>query len=155
MRRDWRDDSNLYGACQEDDAERKSTVTDSTSEGFQTSPDAGTGRLEAMMTIQEAAQSAILCQDACNLSGVLASFHNVVMNVLWPEAHRINKGTAFINSHPICTLFLDKLASLNRSQCLCSDSMKSYYSAYAEVERLARGETADVEKRKAFETGAA
>ncbi len=29
------------------------------------------------MTIKEAAKTAILAQDACNLSGVLASFHNV------------------------------------------------------------------------------
>ncbi len=97
------------------------------------------------MTIQEAAQSAILCQDACNLSGVLASFHNIVMDVLWPEARRLGHGTQWVNSHPIVALFLDKLASLNHSQCLCSDSMKSYYSAYAEVERLARGETANVQ----------
>jgi len=95
------------------------------------------------MTIQEAAQSALLVQNACNLSGVLASFHNIVMEVLWPEARRLGKGTEYVNSSPICTLFLDKLASLNRSQCLCSDSMKSYYSAYAEVEKLARGETAN------------
>jgi hypothetical protein len=94
------------------------------------------------MTLQEAAQSAILCQDACNLSGVLASFHNVVTDVLWPEARRLGKGTEYVNTSPIVTLFLDKLASLNRSQCVCSDSMKSYYSAYAEVERLAR-ETAN------------
>ncbi len=107
------------------------------------------------MTIKEAAKTAILAQDACNLSGVLASFHNVVTDVIWPDARRLGKATEFVNTHPIVTLFLDKLASLNRSQCLCSDSMKSYYSAYAEVERLARGETADVEKRKAFETGAA
>src|SRR6266566_6841421 len=97
------------------------------------------------MTIQEAAKTALLVQDACNLSGVLASFHNIVMDVLWPEARRLGKATEFVNTHPIVTLFLDKLASLNRSQCLCSDSMKSYYSAYAEVENLARGETANAQ----------
>jgi hypothetical protein len=94
------------------------------------------------MTIKEAAKTAILAQDACNLSGVLASFHNVVMDVLWPEARRLGKGTEFVNSHPIVTLFLDKLASLNRSQCLCPDAMKSYYGAYTEIENLVR-ETAE------------
>jgi len=103
------------------------------------------------MTIQEAAQSALLVQNACNLSGVLASFHNIVMEVLWPEARRLGKGTEYVNSSPICTLFLDKLASLNRSQCLCSDSMKSYYSAYAEVEKLARGETANAQPESSME----
>ena len=48
-----------------------------------------------------------------------------------------------LQNNTYAKLFLDKLASLNRSQCLCSDSMKSYYSAYAEVERLARGEAAN------------
>lgn len=93
------------------------------------------------MTIQQAAKTALDCQDACNLSGVLASFKEIVHEVIWPEARRLGKGTEFVNTHPIVTMFLDKLASLNRSQCLCSDSMKSNYSAYAEVERLARGTT--------------
>ncbi len=97
------------------------------------------------MTIQEAAQSALLVQNACNLSGVLASFKEIVHEVIWPEARRLGKGTEFVNTHPIVTLFLDKLASLNHSQCLCSDSMKSYYSAYTEVENLARGETANAQ----------
>ena len=95
------------------------------------------------MTIQQAARTALECQDACNLSGVLASFKEIVHEVIWPEARRLGKGTEYVNSSPICTLFLDKLASLNRSQCLCPDSMKSYYTAYTEVEKLARGETAN------------
>ena len=61
------------------------------------------------MTIKEAAKTAILAQDACNLSGVLASFHNVVTDVIWPEARRLGKATEFVNTHPIVTLFLDKL----------------------------------------------
>ena len=81
------------------------------------------------MTIQEAAQSAILCQDACNLSGVLASFHNVVMDVLWPEARRLNKGTEWVNSHPIVALFLSKLVDLNGDQ--------DFSQAYDAVKKLA------------------
>ncbi len=65
------------------------------------------------MDIKKAAQTAIDCQDACNLSGVLASFKVIVHEVIWPEARRLNKGTDWVNSHPICTLFIDKLADLN------------------------------------------
>jgi DTW domain-containing protein YfiP len=82
------------------------------------------------MTLQEAAQTALEVQNACNLSGVLASFHHVVIDALWPEARRLNKGTEWVNQHPICTLFLDKLSDLNRRG--------DFYSAYNEVEHLAK-----------------
>jgi len=91
------------------------------------------------MTIQEAARTSLDVQDACNLSGVVASFHDVVMNTLWPEARRLGKGTEWVNRHPIVTLFIDKLASLNRTQCLCSDVMDNYSRASAEVKKLAKG----------------
>ncbi len=100
------------------------------------------------MTIQQAAKTALECQDACNLSGVLASFKEIVHEVIWPEARRLGKGTEFVNTHPIVTLFLDKLASLNRSQCLCSESMYRYHDAYAEVEKLARVEAAESETER-------
>ncbi len=91
------------------------------------------------MTIQEAAQSAILCQDACNLSGVLASFHNVVMDVLWPEARRLNKGTEWVNSHPIVALFLSKLVDLNGDQ--------DFSQAYDAVKKLAEQPESSKEAR--------
>jgi DTW domain-containing protein YfiP len=84
------------------------------------------------MTLQDAAQTAIDVQDAVNLSGVLASFHHVVIDALWPEARRLNKGTEWVNQHPICTLFLDKLADLNRRG--------DFSSAYTEVKLLANAE---------------
>jgi hypothetical protein len=83
------------------------------------------------MTIQEAARLSIDVQDAVNLSGVLASFHHIVSEVLWPEARRLNKGTEWVNQHPICTLFLDKLCDLNRRG--------DFYKAYNEVEGLVEG----------------
>jgi hypothetical protein len=89
------------------------------------------------MTIQQAAKTALECQDACNLSGVLASFKEIVHEVLWVEARRIGQGTAWVNQHPICTLFLSKLASLNGSDCFCSESTSAYSRAAAEVEKLA------------------
>jgi len=65
------------------------------------------------------------------LSGVLASFNRIVMDVLWPEARRLGKGTEFVNQHCICTLFLDKLCDLN--------GRGEFYKAYTEVEALAKG----------------
>ena len=90
------------------------------------------------LTIQQAARVVLDCQDACNLSGVLASFKEIVHETLWPEARRLGKGTEWINQHPICTLFLSKLGSLNRGYFECD-----YPPANDACERLARGETVE------------
>jgi hypothetical protein len=89
------------------------------------------------VNIQEAARVALDCPDACNLSGVLASFKEIVHDVLWPEARRLGKGTEWVNQHPICTLFLSKLASLNGSKCFCSESTSAYTRAATQVHQLA------------------
>src|SRR5712664_17795 len=78
------------------------------------------------MTIQQAARTALDCQDACNLSGVLASFKEIVHEVIWPEARRLGKGTEYVNAHPIVTLFLSKLCSLNRGYFECDYLHASY-----------------------------
>jgi len=88
------------------------------------------------MTIQEAARTAIEVQNACNLSGVLASFKEIVHEVIWPEARRIGKGTEWVNTHPIVTLFLSKLCSLNRGYFECD-----YMHASDACEAIARGES--------------
>src|SRR5258706_15177867 len=88
------------------------------------------------MNIQQAARTALDCQDAVNLSGVLASFKEIVHEVLWPEARRLGKGTEWVNQHPICTLFLSKLGSLNRGYFECD-----YLHASDACEALAKSET--------------
>jgi hypothetical protein len=87
------------------------------------------------MDIKEAAQTALDVQDACNLSGVLRSFGEIVSDVIWPEARRLNQGTEFVNRHPICTLFLVKLADLNGYSDSLTD--ESYSRAYDAVRKLA------------------
>ena len=87
------------------------------------------------MTILEAAQIAIDCQDGVNLSGILASFKEIIHEVIWPEARRLGKGTEWVNQHPVCTLFLSKLCSLNRGYYECD-----YLHASDACEALARGE---------------
>jgi len=52
------------------------------------------------------------------------------MDVIWPEARRIGRGTDWVNAHPICTLFLNKLTDLNR--------YAEFDVAYEAVEKLAQ-----------------
>lgn len=96
------------------------------------------------MTIQQAAQTALDVQNACNGSGVVFTFAEA-MHAICDEQQRLGKGTAWKNEHPIVSLFLDKLASLNHTQCLCSECLSRYHDAYAEVEKLAQPETAEPE----------
>lgn len=64
--------------------------------------------------------------------------------MLWDEARRLGKSTQWINEHPIVTLFLDKLASLNGRR---GDS-EQVYIAYGKVREIAAGcELAGVEVR--------
>ena len=88
------------------------------------------------MTYQEAAQTAIDVQDACNLSGVVHSM-GLAVSAVWDEARRQGKGTEFVNSNPIMYLYIDKLASLNRTQCLCADNLRNYGKAYADAQTIA------------------
>ena len=81
------------------------------------------------MTYKEAAEQALACQDACNLSGVAHTFAEAV-SAVWDEAHERNEGTEWVNVHPICTLFIAKLQSLN-------DYRASYPFAWDEVKKIA------------------
>jgi hypothetical protein len=63
------------------------------------------------MTYKEAAQAAIDCQDACNLSGVVFTFAEA-MHAICEEGHRAGHGTDWKNTHPIVRMFLYKLTSL-------------------------------------------
>jgi hypothetical protein len=65
------------------------------------------------MNYQEAAQSALDVQNAVNASGAVRSFAEA-MSALWDETHRTGRGTAWVNEHPVTSLFLSKLADLNR-----------------------------------------
>lgn len=56
-------------------------------------------------------RAAIDVQDACNLSGVVHSFSQIV-TAIWDEARARGEGTEYVNTHPIVQLFLDKLNAL-------------------------------------------
>jgi len=77
-------------------------------------------------------QTALDVQDACNLSGVVHSFSQVITEV-WKEAREKGQGTAYVNSHPVVLLFIDKLASLSGYNS--DDSMaKAYGSVYDQAQ---------------------
>jgi hypothetical protein len=91
------------------------------------------------MTVQDAARQALLVQDACNLSGVVHSFSEILTSVLWPEARQTGKGTDFVNQHPISKLFADKIADLARVR-----NIEDYSTAYQECKEIAGVKAGDL-----------
>ena len=76
-------------------------------------------------------QDAISVQNACNLSGVVKSFARV-MDKIWDEARELNKGTDWVNRHPIVRLYIEQLMFLNHDGMGNSDS---YQSSYEMIEK--------------------
>lgn len=93
----------------------------------------------AEMTYQQAAQWAMDCQDACNLSGVVHSFDRAV-TAIWAEANKQGKGTDWVNTHPIVALYLSKLVDLNGRE-------QDYGIIYDECKAIAAQPVAQVESR--------
>src|SRR5258707_310244 len=93
----------------------------------------------ATPTLPQAARTALDVQNAVDLSGVLHSLDQIVTDVIWPEARKLGKGTEFVDTHPIVTLFLHKLISLNRNECFCSGCVSDFARASAEVDAIAKG----------------
>ncbi len=89
-----------------------------------------------MTRLVTAAKDAILLQDACNLSGIVHTWHKH-MEALWAEARDNGHGTEWVNTHPICQLFSDKVAQLTQG------TSSGYSQAYEVCERLSRGESSD------------
>jgi len=83
------------------------------------------------MDIQQAAQQALDVQDACNLSGVVFSFAEV-MHAICEEQQRLGQSTEWKNTHPVVTLFLSKLTDLSRNQ--------DFFKAHDTVKRIAEKE---------------
>ena len=82
-------------------------------------------------TYEDAAETAVLCQDACNLLGVVHDFSRILSDVLWPMAREQEKGTDWVNQHPISKLFADKLADLARVR-----EFDEYSKAYEECKKI-------------------
>ena len=84
--------------------------------------------------LQEAAQTALDIQDACNLSGVVFSFARI-MQSLCDVAHAEGKGTDWKNQHPIAQLFASKIADLSRVEYTGT----GFSRAYDACQQLAKG----------------
>lgn len=69
-------------------------------------------------------QKALDAQPASNLSGIVHSFHQIVLRV-WEEAEKRDKGTNWVNAHPICILFVEQIMHLS-----CGRNMGAYTEAY-------------------------
>jgi hypothetical protein len=82
---------------------------------------------------QKAAQDALDCQDACNLSGVVFSFAEA-MHAICDAQQLIGESTKWKNTHPIVTLFLSKLSDLNG----CGWMEADYYKAHEKVKHIAK-----------------
>lgn len=54
---------------------------------------------------------ALMAQNGVNLSGIAKSFAELTTK-LWQEAHACNKGTGWVNRHPLSVLYVDKMADL-------------------------------------------
>ena len=64
-----------------------------------------------MKDLKELAKEAYAVQNACNLSGVVHSMA-AAMSDLWEIARSENKGTDWVNNHPITRAYVSKLVSL-------------------------------------------
>jgi hypothetical protein len=83
-----------------------------------------------MKTLKQLAQEALNVQDACNLRGVLRSFHEASVTLgRLPEC----TGTEWVNTHPIMMLYADKVASLTGMQ---GDDGSSWGVAYDDCKAL-------------------
>lgn len=84
------------------------------------------------MTLKQAAQSALDVQTACNLSGVVFSFAEV-MRVLCDD-RRLDTNDR--NKHAICRLYAEQIAHLSGAG-VPSDPDNTYRVAYETCKRLA------------------
>lgn len=69
-------------------------------------------------------QAALRVQEASNLSGIVHSFHQIVSRI-WEEAKKQDKGTRWVNAHPICILFAEQIMHLS-----CGRNTGAYTEAY-------------------------
>jgi len=75
-------------------------------------------------------QQALDSQYACNLSGIIKSWSEILMHI-WDEAREHEGGTDWVNRHPINRLFVEQAAHLIGAGT--PHNSDGYYSAYNAV----------------------
>ena len=77
-------------------------------------------------------------QYACNLSGLVFAFSECVADLAL-EAEKLGKPVRWLNRHPICILWADKLDDVSRSRSLpavpCSENLVDLAPQFAETMR--------------------
>ena len=71
-------------------------------------------------------QKAVWAQTACNLSGIVFEFSEL-MKKICNESNKYGHGTDWKNQHPICRLFAEQIQHLT--------SKTDYFDAYSECEK--------------------
>lgn len=84
-------------------------------------------RVVKVRSWKEMAEEALRIQDACNLSGVVHSFSNIITEVRTRLEAEGKGGSDSVNQHPICRLFADKVAHLTGTQSLGNDEVSLAY----------------------------
>ena len=79
------------------------------------------------------ARDAIQVQDACNLRGVLRSFHEASLEL---GRHPDCTGTDWVNHHSIMVLYADKVITLTQAGF---GGGEAFSQAYGECTKLAEG----------------
>lgn len=88
--------------------------------------------MEEAALVQRWAREALSVQDACNLSGVVHRFSEILS-----EMCKLGWDTPKRNTHPVCQIWVDKLAALTRIQY----DQSAVFAAFEKCDRLAKGET--------------
>ena len=87
-------------------------------------------------------RDAIQAQDACNLSAVVHSMDET-MSDLWAMARATDKGTDWVNNHPVCRLYASKIAHL--TGMYTSANTLTFHAEAEELCTLYRAGSADQE----------
>lgn len=85
-------------------------------------------RVVKVRTWKEMAQDSLDVQNACNLSGVVHSFSNIITEVRTRLEAEGKGGTDAVNTHPVCILYADKVAHLTGTQHFGDDKVARAYN---------------------------
>ncbi|MDI6773441.1 MAG: hypothetical protein QME77_12790 [bacterium] len=85
---------------------------------------------------------------ACNLGGLARSFGAEIIPALQEEAHRLGRGTDWVNHHPIVVLWVEKMAELcGLTSVVDHDAWSAAYRAFkAMLEAAREAETMSIAK---------
>lgn len=98
---------------------------------------------EDTRSMADLAREALAVQDACNLSGVAHGFSRSISRLRALLREEGVEGTDYVNGHPLCLLWSDKIAQLTGTQS--SDRDGQIAKAYAYAFRVtAEPEEADI-----------